>query len=480
MANNRKLSVSQAKHVVIRLITSVREVFDDPETLLKSKLFPGAFSRPYKLPFNLMLRIGLTNIRKNGTNLLNDFFQRIISVEQSPEMRTAIEDLILDGDVDAMNPSQQAYSKARKKMNHMPYLLAFAKCTRFLYGEENRQVLETYEDMFEFAIDGSDVPMPNLPSMAALYGTKGRGNDSPTSRLSLCFDTLNRFVIDPQFGSMDCDERTMALAHLHNIEEFLPLDKCLFIFDRGYPSIPLIEFCIDKKTHFLMRTRRKFNLKIDAVKLPRKNGISDEIVDLSSDDGTRQLKVRIIKFYLPSGEVETLTTNLFDLSKKMFKDLYFQRWKIELENDIIKNKLEMANFTGRTENTIRQDVWCAILLSVLCSAAKNLVDCIIHEEEQNTPAELDNNASSICGKSAVSMGNKHKYQAKMSIIIHETIPMIAGIIFRPDIHLLERELQLFIIKVKRSKIPISDGTRRPERKQARRARYHHNRKSCTL
>jgi hypothetical protein len=39
--------------------------------------------------------------------------------------------------------------------------------------------------------------------------------------------------------------------------------------------------------------------------------------------------VRVVKFELPGGEVETLITDLFELPEECFPKLYFMRWPIE-------------------------------------------------------------------------------------------------------------------------------------------------------
>jgi hypothetical protein len=53
-----------------------------------------------------------------------------------------------------------------------------------------------------------------------------------------------------------------------------------------------------------VRVRRKFNVEIDALG----HGVYDFLLSC----GKNQLAVRVIKFILPSGETETLVTNLFD------------------------------------------------------------------------------------------------------------------------------------------------------------------------
>ena len=84
------------------------------------------------------------------------------------------------------------------------------------------------------------------------------------------------------------------------------------------------------QTFFLFRLRSKFNTEIDALPL------GSHLITMYGD-----LSLRIVKFELPSGEIETLLTNLFDIEESEFKELYFKRWPVEVKFDIVKNKLEL-------------------------------------------------------------------------------------------------------------------------------------------
>ncbi len=85
----------------------------------------------------------------------------------------------------------------------------------------------------------------------------------------------------------------------------------MFVFDRGYASKEMISYIEDTiHARYLFRLRSKFNNEIDAVPAPEsRDGISDTVLIL---DGR---KVRVLKFYLPGGALETLITNDFDLDK---------------------------------------------------------------------------------------------------------------------------------------------------------------------
>jgi hypothetical protein len=118
-----------------------------------------------------------------------------------------------------------------------------------------------------------------------------------------------------------------------------------------------------------MRVRKKCNLAVDAANQP------DNLVKL--DDETI---VKVVKFLLPSGDQETLITNLFDLPAEAFPTLYFYRWPVETKFDVVKNKLELGNFSGRTENVVLQDFWACMHLSNISAVAKSEANELVHEQ----------------------------------------------------------------------------------------------------
>ena len=110
-----------------------------------------------------------------------------------------------------------------------------------------------------------------------------------------------------------------------------------------------------------MRVKRNFNAKIDMME----TGSDENFIIPSPYKGEWGLRVRALKFDLPSGEVETLITNLFDMRMgvKAFRELYFKRWPVETEYDIVKNKLEIEHFSGLTENAIKQEFYATMFMA---------------------------------------------------------------------------------------------------------------------
>ncbi len=142
---------------------------------------------------------------------------------------------------------------------------------------------------------------------------------------SIAYDVLNHRILDALLEPMSVDERTLAVRHMDHIrcKSRTDLLYTMFIFDRGYASKKLISY-IENEIHarYLFRLRSKFNLEIDAVPLPsEEHGVTDQVVTLYEG-----MRVRVLRFSLPSGVTETLITNDFSLDQTAFKALYFLRW----------------------------------------------------------------------------------------------------------------------------------------------------------
>jgi hypothetical protein len=232
-----------------------------------------------------------------------------------------------------MTMTQQAMSKARSHLDHSPFERIFRDIVEQRYCGEHE--INLWHDYQILAVDGSDVALPKMPSLLGAFGGTGRNSDSPTAKISLLYDVANDFVVDAAIGKAGASERDFALGHMEKLRDICPAVKKLLIFDRGYPSAALIHELEVQELHFLMRVKSKWNREVDETPA------ADSLIRL--DEAT---KIRVVKFQLPSGETETLITDLFDLPIEEFPALYFKRWPIETKYDVVKNKLALENFTG--------------------------------------------------------------------------------------------------------------------------------------
>lgn len=76
------------------------------------------------------------------------------------------------------------------------------------------------------------------------------------------------------------------------------------------------------------------------------------------------LTLRVVKLTLDDGTRETLLTtrrNPTEVPSDEFQGLYAKRWSREGHDDVLKNILEIENFTGKSALSVRQDFYATVL-----------------------------------------------------------------------------------------------------------------------
>ena len=400
----------------------IAEVFAMEKTLEKARFAPQYFTRKRKMPFHKLLQYLLHGNKCASQAALNEFFLHM-------------------GEL--IHMTQQALSKARSHFDHSPFQEAFNATVNAEYCLENDSLLKRIGGYKLMAIDGSIIPLPNLPKLRDLFGEI---KFSVSARASIALDVLNDRIVDAELVPLSIDERTLAIEHIMNLTGKIVMQDTIFIMDRGYASLELIRDILGTKSHFIMRVRNKFSKLVDSASM------GDSIIDLSSD-----IHIRVIKFRLSSGEIEALITDVFDLPESMFQKLYFLRWPVEVKYDVVKNKLELPNFTGHSPNIIYQDFWISMLLANVAAVAKSEAD----QKIKSARAEKE---------------NKYDYQMNVNNAIASLRNRFAEAVFMQDPVLRAKRISLIIQEVSASVVPIRTDRKVP-RKKARKVKYHHNKKS---
>ncbi|OQW94875.1 MAG: hypothetical protein BWK79_04470 [Beggiatoa sp. IS2] len=83
-------------------------------------------------------------------------------------------------------------------------------------------------------------------------------------------------------------------------------------------------------------------------------------IKLSREKTTR---VRFVRVLLSTGEYEILVTSLLNerlYPTEIFKELYQLCWGIETYYGLLKTRLELENFTGKTVGSVLQDLYSTI------------------------------------------------------------------------------------------------------------------------
>lgn len=252
------------------------------------------------------------------------------------------------------------------------------------------------------SVDGSRLTLPYTKELKRIYGETRNQHETGVvqARLSVLYDVINNYVIDGILSPLIIGEGKLALQHLLHVKE-----NDLVIYDRGYPSFNLIYEHLKLKSNFLMRVKVGFS---NVTKEFIRSGKSTQIVSFYPSqhnnyidkeyDKKTSVKVRLIRVELADGEVELLIISLLDSKKyrtKIFKELYFKRWGVELFYDELKNKLKVEYFSGYSSQSILQDFYAAIFVSnVQTLIVSELTDEINEQTKRNKyKYKVNNNLS---------------------------------------------------------------------------------------
>ena len=329
----------------------VREIAESEETKNDSRTEPKYFTRNRGMPFNDLLYFLLNPSKASIQVRLNNYFKAIGKK--------------------GLSITQQALSEARSHFDHSPFEKMARAHVELEYS--GKYPLETYQGYHVFAIDGSVAILPNAEELRNAFGVSGCKSSCASAGISILCDVLHDWIVDASINQYPQDERSIAKGHIQFLQTHMShIEKKLVLFDRGYPSLDMLEHLQDSGLAYLMRCQKSW-LK--------------EVMDAPTGDSVCVLRngqaVRVFKFNLSSGEEETLITNLFDMSADKLPDLYFLRWGVEGKYDILKNKLELENFSGYTKNAILQDFWVSITLSIIVSIAKKEANEKVQERTQD-------------------------------------------------------------------------------------------------
>jgi len=170
------------------------------------------------------------------------------------------------------------------------------------------------------------------------------------------------------------------------------MDDDLILLDRGYPSLSLFFLLLAKKLHFCVRMKDDWWLEVDKFK---KSEMNEHIVTFKLPKKDRKLlkdypqrhdkeiKCRLIKVELPGSESKILCTSSTDMEKYLYDDfvqLYHYRWNEERTFKLLKYRIEVENFSGKTAIAVKQDFYAKMYLLTLCSAYAFPIDEKVREE----------------------------------------------------------------------------------------------------
>jgi len=318
----------------------------------------GVFTRNRKLNFKNTLMFIARGVGSSLQRELDTFYKEVVG-----------------SDFNIRQVTKGAFSQARKKLKPEAFIELNDSVNNTFYNEAPYLV---WNNMRLLSVDGTRLSLPNHPSIKEEFGEHSFGPNADSKRslalASLLYDPLNLMTLDAQIAPYASSEREQLYKHLEKVNE-----GDLLLLDRGYPSIALMFLLMAKGIQFCMRMKEDWWLE---VKKFTESDKTDDIVQFTLPKKDRELlkdyphmydqliNCRLIKVQLPDGGIEVLCTSLLDEQKYPIEDLaelYHFRWNVEEGYKLLKSRIEVENFSGKTACAIKQDFFAKVFIMSLCA-----------------------------------------------------------------------------------------------------------------
>jgi hypothetical protein len=368
-----------AKQCRVNVVASTRESFSDPNFVRAHRAQDKAFTRERKLPFSLVMLLLLRKTMRSIQVHLHEFFEQWNGLPK-------------------VSPS--AWTQARAKLRH----------TAFIELNERVILHHVYEPQSDFsprrwrghrllAIDSSCLALPSVPEVGRVFGWTSCQNQSGVcgqqarGRLSVLFDVQNRIALDAQLVPWEQGERAVAQQHFSRLAA-----EDVVLLDRGFAGYEFWAALQQVRRHFICRCARQTFAEVRKLFAGDRAGVS-EVLTVSAARGraassSAPLRLRLVTVRLSSGELEVLATSLLDEIRyptEDFGEVYRQRWGIETYYELLKGRLALEHFSGRTVEAIRQDVHATIFVSNLETVMTRPVQAQLQQQgtQRQHPAQVN-------------------------------------------------------------------------------------------
>jgi len=313
---------------------------------------PQDFTRERALPFPTMMI------------MLMNFFRRSIQSETDAFFKA-----LKEAGAPAASVTAASFCDARKKLRHTAFVQLNRECVDKFYAEAKSPAF--WKQRWRLlAIDGTTLGLPASPSVLQEFPTPASAGNFPLARMTICHDVLNGLHIDTALGTYTTGEREVALGHL-------PVLKAndLVLIDRGFAAHWFFAAIQSRKADFIARIPTGVWSATTAPFL--ESGKKAAIIEIAPSVNSaaeyarlgianpRPMKVRLVRFDLPSGEEEVLATSVLDSRLLPADDiiaLYADRWVVEENFKWIKIPADLENFTGKSAENVRQDIFARLFM----------------------------------------------------------------------------------------------------------------------
>ena len=345
---------------LISLVDSLRAQLRDPLFCARHRVRPQDFTRHRQLTFPILMLFLLQQTVKSLQRHLHEF----------------LEDLAQGQLFEPLTSGTVTHARAKLKDS------AFLELNRdgvlpLAYGPEHP--IGRWHGHRLFGVDSSLLRLPDSDELGRVFGWKeashqngATGTRFPEARLSVLYDLLNRLGHDTRLEPSTVGE--VALAR-QQVAHWQPGDVA--INDRGFSGYLYFATVGQRGAHFIGRCSTG-SLAAAQEMFRRDRSHRSQVVWLFAPPEQKaecqrlglplKMKGRFVRVRLPTGELEVLATSLREEAlypTGEFLTVYHGRWGHETFYLMLKGRLELENFSGQTEEAVRQDVPAAVFLANL-------------------------------------------------------------------------------------------------------------------
>jgi hypothetical protein len=345
---------------LITLVEALRAKLRDPDFLSRHRVRPQDFTRQRQLTFPLLMLFLLQQTVKSIQRHLHEFLDELAQGQLFEPLTSG------------------AVTHARAKLKASAFSELNGDCVLpALYGSAHP--VRRWRGHRLVGFDSSLVRLPDSDELGQVFGWQEVSNQNgatgtryPEARLSVVYDVLNRAGWDTRLEPSTVGEVALASQQLESLQ---PGD--IAINDRGFTGYLYLARVGQRQAHFIARcSTGSFLAAQELFRLNRANQSKVVWLFVPSDQKAEcqrlglplKMRVRFVSVRLPTGELEVLATSLLAQERyptEEFLTVYHWRWGHETFYLMLKGRLELENFSGRTVEAVQQDVQAAVLLSNL-------------------------------------------------------------------------------------------------------------------
>jgi hypothetical protein len=309
------------------------------------------------------------------------------------------------GEVDQV-ATASAYTQARHKLKPE------------LFIELNQLIVSHYYELYDseqgvrrwhgkrlIGVDGSYLNLPDTAELRVAYSVQ-RCQHEERARVqalaSIAYDLLNDVAITAGLSAKQAEKNFLFTTHLQGTQ---PGD--VFVLDRGYADYSVMAFLVGNQRDFVIRFPRNGFKQVDQFWASDRQ---ERVVELQPNHRqhayvekyslAENLRVRLVKVELASGEIEVLGTSLLEMETYKvdeLKQVYGWRWREETWIGRVKNIFELERFSGQSQLVIEQDYYGVVFLtsleSILSKSDEAQIGADNQERERKHQAQVNHAVS---------------------------------------------------------------------------------------